>query len=244
MSEEQIEGEVQQIAQEVLVQAEVMTESEPDAQSADQCADQSAEQETATRSQAIVEALLFANGEELSVNRLCETSHLKPAAVEQALSALQLRYAAPEFGVELVQIAGKFQFRTKGEFATIVRELKASRPRRLSAAALETVAIVAYRQPIVKSDIEQIRGVDVTPTLKTLLERNLVRIVGHQPSVGSPALYGTTEEFLALFGLNSLAQLPTLRDLKEFEQEPGEGDACEPSEESPANSESTVAVAQ
>ena len=171
---------------------------------------------------ALIEGLLFAHGEELSLERIAEVSRLPRDRVEGVLRELFDRYQHRDHGVELVQVAGKFQFRTKGDIARFVRELKAAKPRRLSAAALETLAIVAYRQPIVKSDIEQIRGVDVTPTLKTLLERSLIRIVGHQPSVGSPALYGTTEEFLAIFGLNSLSELPTLRDLKELDDEPGE----------------------
>jgi segregation and condensation protein B len=103
----------------------------------------------------------------------------------------------------------------------------------LSAAALETLAIVAYRQPIVRSDVEKIRGVDCTPTIKTLLERGLIKILGHQASVGQPALYGTTEEFLKLFGLNSLSELPTLRDLQELERDPGESEEVD---EEPASS--------
>ena len=108
-----------------------------------------------------------------------------------------------------------------------MRALKASAPKRLSNPALETVSIIAYRQPIVKSDIERIRGVDATPTLKTLIERDLVKIVGHQPSVGQPALYGTTDGFLKLFGLKSLSDLPTLRDLEELQRDPGETESEE-----------------
>jgi segregation and condensation protein B len=135
-----------------------------------------------------------------------------------------MKYTGGSNGFELLKVADKYQFRTRAIFAPYIRELKAERPRRLSAAALETLAVVAYRQPVVKSDIERIRGVDVTPTLKTLLERALVKIVGHQPTAGQPALYGTTEEFLRLFSLNSLAQLPSLRDLREFERDPGESE--------------------
>jgi segregation and condensation protein B len=146
------------------------------------------------------------------------------AALSAAIGGIESRLKAETSGFALVQVAGKYQLRTKPQFADFIRELRASRPRRLSQAALETLSIVAYRQPIVKSDIEKIRGVDVAPTLKTLLDRNIVKIVGRQPTVGQPALYGTTEEFLKLFGLNSLSELPTLRDIKELEREPGEGD--------------------
>ena len=113
--------------------------------------------------------------------------------------------------------------------------MKAGRPRRLSPPALETLAIVAYRQPIVKSDVEKIRGVDATPTLKTLLEKGFVRIVGHRDSVGQPALYGTTEKFLHVFGIRSLSELPTLRDLKELESDPGEVDYDDDHEDSSAD---------
>jgi segregation and condensation protein B len=174
------------------------------------------------RSDALIEALIFASGEALDLDRLCAISTLDKEEVLKALSLIKERYQEDGFGFELAQVAGKYQFRTKPEFALYLRELKADRPRRLTNAALETLAIVAYRQPVVRSDIEKIRGVDVTPTLKTLLERGLIKIVGHQNTVGQPALFGTSEEFLKLFGLDSLAELPSLRDLREFEREPGE----------------------
>jgi len=171
---------------------------------------------------ALIEALIFANGEPISIERLSVAANLERNEVEKAIAVIQSKFSAPENGFELVQVAGKYQFRTKPQFALYLRSLKAERPRRLTNAAMETLAIIAYRQPIVRSDIEKIRGVDVTPTLKTLIERGLIRIVGHQGGVGQPALYGTTEEFLKLFGLNSLAELPTLRDLNEVSRDPGE----------------------
>jgi segregation and condensation protein B len=97
------------------------------------------------------------------------------------------------------------------------------------------LAVVAYQQPVVKSEIDKIRGVDVAPTLKTLIDRNLVKILGYQASVGQPALYGTTENFLQVFGLPSLSSLPAIQDLKALIKEPGEaqGEADEDAEESP-----------
>lgn len=171
---------------------------------------------------ALVEALLFASSDPLAADTIGSLASLSRGQVQFALTSLQERYASELSGVELVGVAGKFQLRTKPVFGKYVRELRAGAPRRLSPAALETVAIIAYRQPITRADMERLRGVDVTPTLKTLLDRGLIRIVGHQSSIGQPALYGTTEEFLKLFGLDSLAELPTLRDLREFEREPGE----------------------
>ncbi len=171
---------------------------------------------------ALIEALLFAFGEPLSVEKLSEVTKLEETDIEIALAAIKEKFRSDTCGFELVCVAEQYQFRTKSRFSQFVRALKASAPRRLSNPALETVSIVAYRQPIVKSDIERIRGVDATPTIKTLLERNLIKIVGHQQTVGQPALYGTTDEFLKLFGLSSLSELPTLRDLQDLEKEPGE----------------------
>lgn len=171
---------------------------------------------------ALVEALLFAHAEPISVGRLAEVCKSTEEEVQAAVAELSTRYAQSGSGFEIVAVADKLQLRTRALFAPYIRVMRAGRPRRLSNAALETLAVIAYRQPVVKSDIEKIRGVDVTPTLKTLLERGVVRIVGHQPSVGQPALYGTTDEFLKLFGLSSLGELPTLRDIKELERDPGE----------------------
>lgn len=183
-----------------------------------------------------VEALLFASGDALSRAQLQSLTGHEREAVEKAIESLKARLNSDESGVELVVVADKYQLRTKPRFAEYVRRLKAERPKRLSAPALETLSIVAYRQPIVKSDIEKIRGVDVTPTLKTLLDRKLIKIVGHRPSVGQPALYGTTEEFLKLFGMRSLGELPTLRDLNELERDPGEstGEERDEDQEAPA----------
>lgn len=171
---------------------------------------------------ALIEALIFTNGEPIELVRLVELSKLTEDEVVKAIEELASTNDSESRGVELVQIGGRYQFRTKEEFAEVVRNLKEEKPKRLSVAALETLAIIAYRQPIVRSDIERIRGVDATPTIKTLLERDLVKIVGHQSSVGQPALFGTTDEFLKLFSLGSLSELPTLRDIGELEADPGE----------------------
>jgi segregation and condensation protein B len=175
----------------------------------------------------LVEAILFASPEPLALERIAHVAGGSEDEVAPILERIRARGDSEESGVELVQVAGKFQLRTKRCFAARLALLREEQPRRLSGAALETLAIVAYRQPIVRSDIEKIRGVDCTPTLKTLLDRGVIKIVGHQASVGQPALYGTTEEFLTLFGLNSLSELPTLRDLQEFDADPGETESNE-----------------
>lgn len=174
--------------------------------------------------EAAIEALLFANGEPLAAKRIAEILPFSREEVDESLRKLGERLEGPEHGVKLFDISGKFQIRTKGSCRSWLQALKAGRPRRLSGAALETLAIVAYRQPIPKADVEKIRGVDATPTMKTLLERKLITIVGHKATVGQPALYGTTDDFLKLFGLSSLSELPSLRELKELEEHPGEED--------------------
>ena len=169
-----------------------------------------------------VEALLFASGEPLSALKISQVAEIPRDKVQEALEVL--RQSCNETsgrGLELKEVAGKWQLRTKSSERERVRRLKAAKPRRLSSAALETLAIVAYRQPIVKSDIEKIRGVDTSPTLKTLSERGLVKIAGYQNTVGQPALYGTTEEFLRVFGLSKLPDLPNLREVVEYVEEPG-----------------------
>ncbi len=176
--------------------------------------------------EAILEAIILGSGEAVSISRLASAVHVEEGMISEILDSLRERYQSPEYGIELVNIAeDKFQFRTKQQFAEFVRRLKEERPRRLSRQALETLSIIAYRQPITRHDIETIRGVDATPTLKTLLEKKLVRIVGHKEAVGQPALFGTTERFLEVFGLRSLSELPTLRDLRDYDRDPGENES-------------------
>jgi segregation and condensation protein B len=173
--------------------------------------------------EALVEALLFAVGAPVAVCEIEEATGLSEQEIEEALSRLQIRLSSSRLaGLQLVRVAQKYQLRTKIEFAPFIHRIRREKPKRLSRPALETLAIVAYRQPVTRNDMEKIRGVDCTPTLKTLLDRNLVRIVGYDTSVGQPALYATTDEFLHVFGLDDLRDLPTLRDVNIFEIDPGE----------------------
>ena len=176
---------------------------------------------------ALLEALLLASGEPLSLTRIQELMGGTKAEVLELADQLQAALASEARGIEVVVVAEKLQLRTKAAFADYVRQLMAVRPRKLSQAALETLSVIAYQQPVVKSEIDKIRGVDVAPTVKTLLERGLVKILGYQASVGQPALYGTTEVFLQVFGLPSLSALPAIQDLKALVQEPGEASSGE-----------------
>ncbi len=165
---------------------------------------------------AVLESLLFAAGAPVPVSRLVEAlGGPSRAEVVEALEALGRSYEREGRGLRLVHVAGGYQLRTPAEHGPWVRRLLGQRPPRLSRATLETLAIVAYRQPCTRVDIEAIRGVDVDAVLTTLLERRLVRIVGRKDAPGRPLLYGTTREFLELFGLPDLGALPPLRDLGE-----------------------------
>jgi len=162
----------------------------------------------------LLEAALFAASRPLTTDELAT---LEPAAgeaaVRAALDELHRRYGE-EHGVELVQIAQGWQFLTRREYAeTIERAQFALRTRRLSPAALETLAIVAYRQPVGRLEVEEIRGVDSGAVLDKLLERGLVEIVTRGEGLGRPLLYGTTPQFLEVLGLRDLDELPRLEEL-------------------------------
>lgn len=187
----------------------------------------------------LLEALLLASGDPLPISRIEELLLCKKDDVLRLAETLKQAYADEARGLELVLVAAKLQLRTKPMYAEYVRQLIAVKPRKLSQAALETLAVIAYQQPVVKSEVDKIRGVDVAPTIKTLLERKLIKIIGYQASVGQPALYGTTEDFLSIFGLSALSELPSLRDLKALVKEPGE--ALEEGSESVEEDESLEA---
>lgn len=163
----------------------------------------------------VLEALLFASDEPLTVagmRRLVED--LEPADIRAILEALKEEYEATDRGVTLLEVAGGWVFVTREAYAPWVERLmKGKRKVRLSRAALETVAVVAYKQPITRQEIERIRGVDAGGVLATLLERDLVMIKGRDPGPGKPLLYGTTQEFLNYFGLNRLSDLPRLDEI-------------------------------
>lgn len=176
----------------------------------------------------VIEALLLASTQPVPKQRLVEviqqeTPGVKPAAVSKALKRLRKRYEDPDRplgrGFRIEEVGGGLQFRTEADFGPYVRRILAARPQRLSKPALETLAIVAYRQPVTKPEIEAVRGVDVGAVLKQLLERDLVRILGKRDEVGRPIIYGTTPYFLEFFGLKSLAELPTLREFHELDEE-------------------------
>ena len=166
----------------------------------------------------LVEALVFAADRPLTVQRLRQLTRVSDVRrLEQALSEIAEDYR--ERGLVLQQVSGGYQFRTRTQFSPWVQQLIAGRPVRLSRAQLETLAIIAYRQPITRPEIDDIRGVDSTATLKLLIDRALIRVLGKREEVGRPMLYGTTKEFLDFFSLGDLRELPTLREYSELTAE-------------------------
>lgn len=165
----------------------------------------------------IVEALVLAASEPIPAAKLAAIVPSCTAGDARALVAeLNAEYEDQGRGFEIVEVAGGYQIRTRPDLAPWLRELQPRRTVRLSRAALETLAVIAYKQPITRAEIEHVRGVDAGAVVRSLLERDLVRIAGHREIPGRPMLYATTKRFLELFGLATLEDLPTLRDLQEI----------------------------
>ncbi len=165
----------------------------------------------------ILEALVLAAPEPLPAAKLAAIiPGATSADVRELVAELNAAYEAEGRGFEVREVAGGYQLRTRAELAEYVQQLSPRRPVRLSRASLETLAVVAYKQPITRAEIEHVRGVDAGAVVRSLLERDLVRIAGHREIPGRPMLYATTRRFLELFGLASLEELPTLRDLQEL----------------------------
>ena len=160
----------------------------------------------------LLEAMIFAVADPLSARRVSDAlDGATTAEVRAAAAALQAEYA--ERGVRLVEVAGGWQFRTAPEHHAVVRQLFKDKPLRLTRAAVETVAIVAYKQPATRVEIEGVRGVDCAAVLETLVEKKILKIAGRRDVVGRPLVYVTTPFFLELFGLKDLKSMPTLAEL-------------------------------
>jgi len=181
------------------------------------------------------EALLFAADSPMKLARVDEwLGHPGESEVHDALLAIRDRLRRGPGGVRLVEVAKGWQLRTDPRFGQWVAAMRGGRPVRLSRAALDTLSIVAYRQPCVRSEVEQLRGVDCGGVLRMLVERGLVQVTGRTSDPGRPLLYGTTPAFLELFGLRDLSDLPTLRDLRELQRDDGRmGPGLFPEEDEP-----------
>jgi segregation and condensation protein B len=171
-----------------------------------------------------IEALIFASPQAISLEdlRIALSESMQTEVAEADLSeqieAIRLQFLDEKYAFELVDIAGGYQFMTKGAYHhTVAIHLKQTTKKRLSQAALETMALVAYKQPVSKSELEQIRGVNCDYALQKLLEKELVMIMGRSEGPGRPLLYGTTEKFMDYMGIRSLTDLPKPKDFKEVE---------------------------
>ncbi|MCL6475667.1 MAG: SMC-Scp complex subunit ScpB [Firmicutes bacterium] len=173
-----------------------------------------------------LECVLFVATEPVPMKTLIEVFRVEEPQLQQAIEALEDRLQAS--GLQVVRVAGGYQLCTRPEYAEVVARYLQPQPSKLSRAALETVAIIAYRQPITLPEIEAIRGVQSEGVVRTLLQRGLIQEVGRKPTAGRPVLYGTTPQFLHYFGLNSLDELPELEELS-----PPEGNQSEALELSP-----------
>ena len=165
----------------------------------------------------IIESLLFVADEPLTIDRLKKIiSGAESRELREVLEELEADYETRQGGFFLKQVAGGYQIRTRPEYMEWIKRLLQPKPLRLSKAALETLAIIAYKQPVIRSDVEHIRGVDCGGILRVLLERKFVRVLGRKDIPGRPLIYATTKRFLEVFDLKNLKDLPTPKEIEEF----------------------------
>ncbi len=199
----------------------------------------------------IVEAILFASDEALSVERIAgalERKDATPSAIRETIAALNQQYRDTDRTFEIVEVARGYKLMTLPEYNNYIRKILRGRSRdRVSQAALETLAVVAYRQPVTRAEVENIRGVEAGPMLRTLVDRGLIRIVGRDESLGHPLLYGTTKQFLEVFGLRDLDSLPRIEELARAAPElalTDEGESGEKADEVATSGEVQQAMAE
>lgn len=163
----------------------------------------------------LIEALIFISGEPVGIKDIQKLTELSEEEISSTLKELVEEYRVRNGGLLITEVAGGFQIVSNSVYAPWIRKLKkSSMSSKLSMAALETLAIIAYKQPITKVEVEQLRGVNSDGVIKSLLEKRIIKILGKKEVAGKPLLYGTTREFLRFFGLKDLSELPTLSELK------------------------------
>lgn len=171
------------------------------------------------RVRTVVESLLLVTDKPVTMDQLHEATGIERGRLEAALQELSGIHREGVSGIVLAEVASGWQLRTDPESGEFVRRFLRVKPHRLMRAALETLAIIAYRQPVTRPEIEDVRGVDSAAVVKALLERRLIKILGKKDEVGRPILYGTSREFLEFFALKDLSALPTLREFHELSEE-------------------------
>ena len=189
---------------------------------------------------AVIEALIFASTEPLSLPMIKEVFErqgfeFSDAVIRKALHKIEQDWSSSFKGVgqglELAHVAGGYVFRTHPKYGFVVRTLLQEKPQKLTTSQLEVLAIISYRQPVTRTEIEEIRGVDSSSAMRRLLGIKLIKILGKSQGIGRPLLYGTTKQFLEFFGLNSLHDLPTLKEYQELSKDSAIQDAADRVEE-------------
>lgn len=167
----------------------------------------------------IIEGLLFASPEPLSLDRIHSlVEGVEKSVLRVLIQELGKEYQEQERAFRLVEVAGGYQLRTLPELAPWIRKLKRQSPPRLSQASMETLAVIAYRQPVTRAEVEYIRGVDCGAVVRSLMEKGFIKILGRKDAPGRPLLYGTSKKFLEIFGLKDLSSLPALSELEELKK--------------------------
>jgi segregation and condensation protein B len=165
----------------------------------------------------LLEALIFSSPDPLSMDRLTELLEMPVTAIRELIATLNTEYAEHGRAFEIQSLAGGWQLVSRRRYAYLIRRLLKTRVKpRLSRAALESLSVIAYKQPVTKGEIESLRGVKADGVVRTLLERHLIMICGRSDAVGRPLLYRTTREFLETFGINSVDELPRLKEMKDL----------------------------
>jgi len=193
---------------------------------------------------AVLEAIIYVTDEPLSLDQICVAIEQPRERVIEQLEQLTLDYERPERGLSIREVAGGYKMTTKPEHHEAVRRFvkNLNPPLKLSLPALETLAVIAYKQPVTAPEITEIRGVQGASVLKTLLDRKLITTAGRKQVVGKPILYKTTREFLVQFGLKDIGELPSLKEFQELARFDTEGGG-EPAEAVPAEAEAETAPA-
>ncbi len=175
-----------------------------------------------------IESLIFSSEHSITVDELKEVLeqtlgiNIAMKSIKQTLEVLQERYQAPEFGIELIEVSGGYHFMTKAAYHHgISTLLKQASKKKLSTAAMETLSIIAYKQPVSKMDMERVRGVNCDYSVQKLLDKELIAIIGRSEGPGRPILYGVSEKFMDYFGLKGMNELPTLKEFIQTDNEIG-----------------------
>jgi segregation and condensation protein B len=213
------EQAIEQSSQQLREQPEEqLTAEQPTAEH--QTAEQQTEEESdpgKERLKSIIECLIFASDIPLTVERIRQVlEDLQPRKIRELVEELMEDYRNSPRGIYIREVAHGYQFCTKPAFASLVHQMRKSKPYHLTQPTLETLAIIAYKQPVTKAEIEVVRGVDCGGVVKSLMDKKLIAMQGRKEVVGRPFLYGTTPRFLEVFGLETLASLPTIEEIKQL----------------------------